>query len=54
MMRDLVISQEFIDIFYAVMAKIVKMQPKEQVPIPEMPGADADGNEPSEDERAAA
>lgn len=53
-MKDLVISQEFIDIFYAVVAKVVKMQPKEAVPVPEMPGPDADGNDPSEDERAAA
>jgi hypothetical protein len=52
-MRDLVISQEFIDIIYAVIAKIVKTQPKEALPIPEIPGPDADGNEPSDDDRAA-
>ena len=53
-MKDLVISQEFIDIIYAVIAKVVKTLPKETIPIPEMPGPDADGNEPSEDERAIA
>ena len=53
-MRDLVISNEFVDIIYAVIAKIVKTLPKEQVPVPEMPGPDADGNEPSDDDRAAA
>jgi hypothetical protein len=52
-MRDLVISQDFIDIIYAVIAKIVKTQPKEALPIPEIPGPDADGNEPSDDDRAA-
>ena len=52
-MRDLVISQDFVDIIYAVIAKIVKTQPKETLPIPEIPGPDADGNEPSEDDRAA-
>ena len=44
-MRDLVISQDFVDIIYAVIAKIVKTQPKETLPIPEIPGPDADGNE---------
>jgi hypothetical protein len=52
-MRDLVISQDFVDIIYAVIAKIVKTLPKETLPIPEIPGPDADGNEPSEDDRAA-
>lgn len=52
-MRDLVISNEFVDIIYAVIAKIVKTLPKEQVPVPEMPGPDAEGNEPSEEDRAS-
>ena len=53
-MKDLVISQEFVDIIYGVIAKVVKTQPKEAVPVPEMPGPDAEGNEPSDDDRAAA
>jgi hypothetical protein len=53
-MRDLVISQEFVDLIYSVVAKVVKTQPKEALPVPEMPGPDAEGNEPSEDDKAAA
>lgn len=53
-MRDLVISSEFVDIIYAVVAKIVKTLPKESIPVPEMPGPDAEGNDPSEEEKAAA
>jgi hypothetical protein len=36
-----------------VIAKIVKTLPKEAIPVPEMPGPDADGNEPSDDDKAA-
>jgi hypothetical protein len=32
----------------------VKTQPKEAVPVPEIPGPDAEGNEASDDDRAAA
>lgn len=53
-MKDLVLSDEFIGILYNAISKIVKTQNKEYVPIPEMPQPDAEGNEPSEEDRAAA
>jgi len=53
-MKDLVINGDFINILYQVIAKTVKTQLKTHVPIPEMPGPDADGNEPSDDDKAAA
>lgn len=53
-MKDLVINADFINILYHVIAKTVKTQLKQHVPIPEMPGPDADGNEPSDDDKAAA
>ena len=53
-MKDLVINAEFINILYHVIAKTVKTQLKQHVAIPEMPGPDAEGNEPSDDDKAAA
>lgn len=53
-MKDLVINADFINILYFVIAKTVKTQLKEHVPLPEMPVPDAEGNEPSDDDKAAA
>ena len=53
-MKDLVINADFINILYHVIAKTVKTKLKQHVPIPEMPGPDAEGNEPSDDDKAAA
>lgn len=53
-MKDLVINADFINILYQVIAKTVKTQLKVHVAIPEMPGPDAEGNEPSDDDKAAA
>lgn len=53
-MKDLVINADFINILYHVIAKTVKTQLKVHVAIPELPGADAEGNEPSEEDKAAA
>lgn len=50
--KDLVLNQEFTSILYKVIGKIVKTKTKETVPIPEMPQPDADGNEPSEEDKA--
>ena len=54
MQRDLVANAEFISILYKVIAKIVKMKTQEQVPLPEMPVPDAEGNEPSDEDKSAA
>ncbi len=53
-MKDLVINADFINILYHVIAKTVKTQLKQHVAIPEMPGPDAEGNEPSDDDKASA
>lgn len=53
-MKDLVINQEYIHILFKVIAKVVKTKIREAVPVPEIPGPDADGNEPSEEAKAAA
>lgn len=51
--RDLVLNNEFMMTMYKVISRIVKLRPKELVPVPEMPGPDAEGNEAPEEERAA-
>jgi hypothetical protein len=51
MQKDLVLNADFINILYRVISKVVKTKAKESVPVPEMPGPDADGNEPSEDDK---
>jgi hypothetical protein len=48
------VNAEFISILYKVIAKIVKMKTQEQVPLPEMPVPDAEGNEPSDEDKSAA
>lgn len=50
--KDLVISKEFIETLYRVIVKIVRTKTKSLYPVPEMPQPDADGNELSEDEKA--
>jgi|LauGreDrversion4_2_1035121.scaffolds.fasta_scaffold587019_2 hypothetical protein len=52
--KDLVLNQEFINILYKVIGKIVKTKIKEPMAIPEMPQPDAEGNEPSEEDKANA
>ena len=52
--KDLVLNKEFISILYKVIGKVVKTKIRETVPIPEMPQPDADGNEPSEEDKASA
>jgi hypothetical protein len=51
-LKDLVISKEFIEILYRVIIKISRTKLKPILPVPEMPtGPDADGNEVSEEEK---
>ncbi len=38
---------------YKVISRIVKLKAKELQPVPEMPGPDAEGNDPPEEEKAA-
>ena len=49
--KDLVISKEFIDSLYRVIIKVARTKLKPIAPIPEMPGPDGEGNEPSEEEK---
>jgi hypothetical protein len=49
--KDLVISKEFIETLYKVIIKIARKQLKPILPVPEMPVPDAEGNEPSEEEK---
>lgn len=44
-------NSDFIQTLYKVVAKIISTKAKEQVAVPDMPGPDADGNEPSEDDK---
>ncbi len=53
MQRDLVLNNEFMMTLYKVISRIVKLKAKELQPVPEMPGPDAEGNEPPEEEKAA-
>ncbi len=50
--KDLVISKEFIETLYKVIIKIARTKLKPLFPVPEMPQPDAEGNEPSEEEKA--
>jgi hypothetical protein len=52
--KDLVISKEYIETLYKVIIRIARTKLKPILPVPEMPGVDVDGNEPSEEERLAA
>ena len=47
--KDLVLSKEFILVLYQVIVKIVRTKPEEVLPVPEMPGPDEEGNEPTEE-----
>jgi hypothetical protein len=49
MQKDLVLNSDFVSTLYRVIAKVVKTKTREVLPVPEMPGPDADGNEPSEE-----
>lgn len=49
--KDLVINSDFTNILYKVIAKIIKTRTKEQLPVPEMPQPDAEGNEVPEEDR---
>ena len=51
-LKDLVISKDFIETLYRVIVKVVRTKHKPIHPLPEMPLPDAEGNEPSEEERA--
>lgn len=48
-LKDLVISKEFIETLYRVIIKVVRRKLLPIAPLPEVPALDADGNEPSEE-----
>lgn len=50
-LKDLVISKDFIETLYRVIIKIARTKLKPIHPVPEMPQPDAEGNEPSEEEK---
>jgi hypothetical protein len=52
--KDLVISKEFIETLYRVIIKIARTKLRPIHPVPEMPQPDAEGNEPSEEAKQAA
>lgn len=52
--KDLVISKEFIEILYKVVIKIARTKLRKIQAVPEMPGPDENGNEPSEEDKLAA
>jgi len=45
------LNSDFIDLMYRTIAKVIKTRTKETLPYPEMPVPDAEGNEPSEEEK---
>lgn len=51
--KDLVISKEFIKTLYRVIIKVARTKLKPISAVPEMPQPDAEGNEPSEEDKAA-
>lgn len=51
--KDLVISKEFIEVLYRVIVKISRTQMRPILPIPEMPVPNEEGVEPTEEEKAA-
>lgn len=51
--KDLVISKEFIESLYKVIIKIARTKFKILEPLPEMPGPDESGIEPTEEVKAA-
>jgi len=52
--KDLVISTDFIKVLYQAIVRIVRLKTQELVEVPEMPGLDAEGNDPTEEEKAQA
>lgn len=53
-LKDLVISKEFIETLYRVVIKIARTKLKPLHQVPEMPQPDAEGNEPSEEAKVHA
>ena len=52
-LKDLVISKEFIETLYRVIIKINRTKHKQIDQVPEIPGPDAEGNEIPEEEKQA-
>lgn len=52
-LKDLVISKEFIEVLYRVIIKIARTKFKAILPLPEMPVPDENGVEPTEEAKAA-
>jgi hypothetical protein len=52
-LKDLVISKEFIETLYRVIIRIARNKLRPILPVPEIPGPDAEGNELPEDDKAA-
>ena len=54
-MKDLVISKEIVEAVYASIIKLARKKLIDIQPVPEMPGPDGEGNEPTEEvkEKAA-
>ena len=53
-LKDLVISKDFIETLYRVVIKIARTKLKQLHSVPDMPLPDENGVEPSEEEKAAA
>jgi hypothetical protein len=51
--KDLVISREFIEIFYRTIVKIARTKQRESLPIPDAPGPDEEGKEPTDEQKLA-
>ena len=49
--KDLVISKEFIETLYRVIIKIARTRLRPLQPVPVIPGPDENGNEPPEEEK---
>jgi len=54
LIKDLVINKEFIETLYRVIIKVVRLKLRPIEPVPEMPQPDAEGMEPSEEEKEEA
>jgi len=52
-LKDLVISKEFIETLYRVIIKVTRTKMKQIHQVPEMPQPDAEGNDIPEEEKAA-
>ena len=51
--KDLVISKEFIEVLYRVIIKIARTKTRALLQVPEIPVPDENGVEPSEEDKAA-